>query len=251
MIEGIGITKRYGSATVLSDVSLTIYPGKITSIIGPNGAGKSTLLNILSRLDKTNEGSVLVEGKAIQEWPPNDLAKKLSILKQANQINVRMTIRDLVSFGRFPHSQGRLTQTDWEHVDGSIQHLGLTEIQDKLLDHVSGGQRQRALIAMVVAQDTDCIFLDEPLNSLDMRHSVEMMKTLRKLASSLGKAVVVVLHDINFASCYSDQVVVLKNGRLVSQGSVNEILKEDLIEEVFGLEVRIEEFEGRRICIYY
>lgn len=251
MIEGKAVTKKYGETIVLDGVSLNIEKGKITSIIGPNGAGKSTLLGIVSRLVSPNEGDILVEGTGIKSWNPTDLAKKLSILKQSNTLNLRMTVRELVSFGRFPYSQGRLTDEDWRHVDNAMAHMDLSEIQDKLLDHLSGGQRQRAFIAMVVAQNTDYILLDEPLNSLDMKHSVEMMKTLQSLAHNLGKAIVLVLHDINFASCYSDIIIALRDGRLVRQGTVEEIIQEDAIKEIFDMPMRIEEIDGQRICIYF
>lgn len=251
MIEVKGITKKYGEAKVLEGISLQIEKGKITSIIGPNGAGKTTLLGIISRLIKPDAGSVLIEGREIAGWEANELAKKISILKQSNFLNVRLTIRELVSFGRFPHSQGRLTDEDWYHVDRAIAHLGLTGIQEKLLDRLSGGQRQRAFIAMVVAQNTEYILLDEPLNSLDMKRSVEMMKILGSLAHDLGKTIILVLHDINFASCYSDAIIALKDGRLARQGSVEEIIREQVIEEIFEMQLRIEKIEGRNICIYF
>src|SRR5690606_2693720 len=137
-------------------------------------------------------------------------AKKVSILKQSNQINLRLTVRELVSFGRFPYSQGRLTEEDWVCVDEAIRYMELEELQHEYLDELSGGQRQRAFIAMVIAQDTDYILLDEPLNNLDMKHAVQIMKTLRKLVDERGKTVVLVIHDINFASVYSDYIVALK-----------------------------------------
>src|SRR5699024_9319956 len=130
----------------------------------------------------------------------NDLAKKISILKQANSINLKLTVRELVSFGRFPYSQGRLTKKDWEKVDEAIDYMELRDMQHKYLDQLSGGQRQRAHIAMVIAQDTEYILLDEPLNNLDMRHAVQIMKTLRRLVDELGKTILIVIHDINFAS---------------------------------------------------
>src|SRR5690606_10310556 len=162
-------------------VTVKIAKGKITSFIGPNGAGKSTLLSMVSRLIVKDEGEILIDGMDIDKRKNQELAKKVSILKQSNQINLRLTVRELVSFGRFPYSQGRLTEEDWVHVDEAIQFMELEEIQHEYLDELSGGQRQRAFIAMVIAQDTDYILLDEPLNNLDMKHAVQIMKTLRKL----------------------------------------------------------------------
>jgi iron complex transport system ATP-binding protein len=251
MIEVRGITKRYGAVKVLDGVSLKMERGKITSIIGSNGAGKTTLLGIVSRLIKPDEGTVLLDGRELRAWEANELARTISILKQSNHLNIRLTIRELVSFGRFPYSQGRLNKEDWAAVDQAIEHLKLRDIQEKQLDRLSGGQRQRAFIAMVVAQDTEYVLLDEPLNSLDMKHSVEMMRVLQSLAHDLGKTVIVVLHDINFASCYSDEIIALKDGKLARQGTVDEIVREDVIESIFEMKLRIEEIENRKICVYF
>jgi iron complex transport system ATP-binding protein len=251
MIEVENVTKKYGQTNVLQNVSLNIEKGKITSFIGPNGAGKTTLLGVISRLIKHESGKILIEGKEIGDWNSVELAKKISILKQSNFLSVRLTIRDLVSFGRFPYSQGNLKKEDWRFVEQAIEYLKLTEIQDKYLDELSGGQRQRAFIAMVVAQNTEYVLLDEPLNNLDMKHSSEMMKTLRNLTDELGKTVVLVLHDINFASVYSDKIIALKNGELAAQGTIREMIREDVLKEIFDIDFRIEEIGSQRICIYY
>lgn len=138
---------------------------------------------------------------------------------------MRFTIRELVCFGRFPHSQGRLKDEDHNIVDTALEHLGITDIQNKYLDELSGGQRQMAFIAMVVAQDTDYVFLDEPLNNLDIKHSVEIMQTLRRLAHEFNKAVVIVIHDINFASCYSDNIVAMKKAKWLNRVRFRKWLK--------------------------
>src|SRR5690625_1306867 len=199
MVDIKSVFKAYNKKTVIDDVSLEIPKGKITSFIGPNGAGKSTLISMISRLIAKDEGIITVDGKDITETKDSELARKISILKQSNTMNVKLTIRELISFGRFPHSQGNLKKHDWEKVDEAIDYMELRDIQHKYLDELSGGQRQRAYIGMVLAQDTDFILLDEPLNNLDMRHSVQIMKTLRRLVDDLGKTIVIVIHDINFA----------------------------------------------------
>src|SRR5699024_986971 len=203
---------------IIEDVSLHIEKGTITSFIGPNGAGKSTIISMISRLITRDEGDITIDGYDVLRTKDKELAKKISILKQSNAINLKLTVRELVSFGRFPYSQGKLNKEDWEKVDEAIAYLELEELQDKYLDQLSGGQRQRAHIAMVVAQDTEFILLDEPLNNLDMRHATQIMKTLRRLVDEMGKTIVIVIHDINFASCYSDQIVALKDGKIVKQG---------------------------------
>ena len=251
MIEVINAVKKYGNSKVINDVSVKIEKGKITSFIGPNGAGKTTLLGIISRLIKPEGGQIIIDGKELHQWNSSDLAKKISILKQSNFLSVRLTIRDLVSFGRFPYSHGNLTGEDREFVNQAIEYLKLTDIQDKFLDELSGGQRQRAFIAMVVAQNTDYVLLDEPLNNLDMKHSQEMMKTLRNLTDEMGKTIVLVLHDINFASVYSDRIIALKKGKLAKYGTVDEMIREDVLAEIFEMTFRIEEIGKQRICIYF
>lgn len=251
MVEVQNVSKVYGIKSVVKDVSLHIAKGKITSFIGTNGAGKSTLLSMVSRLIPQDKGQVLLDGKELQSYKSNDLAKSISILKQSNNVNVRITIRELISFGRFPYSQGRLGKEDWKHVDEAIQYMELVDLQDKFIDQLSGGQLQRAYIAMVLAQDTDYILLDEPLNNLDMKHSVQIMKALRKMVNDFGKTIVIVIHDINFASCYSDYIVALKDGKVIQEGTTEEIISNEVLKEVFDMEFDIHQINGNRICAYF
>lgn len=251
MIVIKNIIKKYSNKTVVDNVSINIEKGKITSFIGPNGAGKSTVLSIITRLMDKENGEVIIEGKNIEQWDKKELSKKISILKQSNNINLKLTIRELVSFGRFPHSQGNLTVEDNKHIDEAIEYMKLKDIENKYIDELSGGQRQRAYIAMVIAQNTEYIFLDEPLNNLDMKHSVEMMKVLRNLCDELGKTVVLVMHDINYTSCYSDYIVALKDGKIANFGTVEEIMKKDVLEKIYEMEFDIREINGDKICIYF
>ncbi|ASB59696.1 iron ABC transporter ATP-binding protein [Bacillus sp. A053] len=251
MVEVKNVSKQYGGKVVLEETSVTIQKGKITSFIGPNGAGKSTLLSIMSRLIKKDSGEIYIDGQEIGSCDSKELAKKMSILKQANQINIRLTIKDLVSFGRFPYSQGRLTEEDWVHINQALSYMKLEDIQDKYLDQLSGGQCQRAFIAMVIAQDTDYIFLDEPLNNLDMKHSVEIMKLLKRLVKELGKTIVIVIHDINFASVYSDYIVALKNGRIVKEGPPEKIIETSVLEEIYDMTIPIQTIDHQRIGVYF
>ncbi|MBU5484668.1 ABC transporter ATP-binding protein [Clostridium sp. MSJ-11] len=251
MIEIKNVVKKYGDKNVVDNISMKILDGKITSFIGPNGAGKSTLLSMISRLLKKDNGEIFIDGKEISAWDNDELAKRLSILKQSNHINIRLTIRELVSFGRFPYSKGALTKEDWKYVDEAIEYMKLSDIQNKYLDQLSGGQRQRAYIAMVIAQNTDYILLDEPLNNLDMKHSVQIMKILRSLVDDLGKTIILVIHDINFASCYSDYIVALKDGKLVSKGNTNKIIDESVLGEIYNMDFQIKNIENNRICVYY
>lgn len=251
MVNVINVTKQYGGKEVIDNVSVNIQRGKITSFIGPNGAGKSTLLSMVSRLIDADSGEILIDNKNIIETNNNELAKKVSILKQTNHINIRLTIRDLVSFGRFPYSQGNLSEEDWRHINDAIAYMELTDIQDKYLDQLSGGQRQRAYIAMVVAQDTEYILLDEPLNNLDMKHSVQIMKVLKRMVKELNKTIVVVLHDINFASFYSDYIVALKDGKIIKEGPTNEIINNGALKEIYDMDITINNINDQRVCIYF
>lgn len=251
MLKTENISKAYDKKTVLDALSIEIPKGKITSFIGANGAGKSTLLAIISRLMVKSGGRVLLEERDLKDIPDNELARKLSILNQANQINIRLSVRELVAFGRFPYSKGRLTSADEKHIDAALAYLELNDMQHRYLDQLSGGQRQRAFIAMIIAQDTDYLLLDEPLNNLDMKHSVQIMKILRRLTDELGKTVVVVIHDINFASCYSDYIAALKDGRLLRFGPAGEIIENECLREIFDMDFDVQNIQGNKICAYF
>lgn len=251
MVDIKSVFKTYNKKTVIDDVSLSIPKGKITSFIGPNGAGKSTLISMVSRLIAKDEGIITIEGKDITEVKDEKLARKISILKQSNTMNVKLTIRELVSFGRFPYCKGNLKKEDIKKVDEAIRYMALEDMQNKYLDELSGGQRQRAYIAMVLAQDTEYILLDEPLNNLDMRHSVQIMKTLRRLVDELGKTVVIVIHDINFASCYSDEIVALKDGKIVKQGRTCDVIDSCVLKDIYDMDIDIKEIDNQRICVYF
>lgn len=251
MIEVKNLVKKYGGIKVVDEVSLCIPEGKITSLIGPNGAGKSTLLSMISRLIKKDAGEIYVDGKELDLWNSQALSKKISILRQNNHIDLKLTIKELVSFGRFPYTQGNLTVEDWEIVDRSIRYLQLSEIQDKYLHELSGGQRQRAYLAMVIAQDTDYIFLDEPLNNLDLHHAVEIMKILRSLVQNLGKTVVLVIHDINIASCYSDYIVAMQDGRIAKEGGQDVIMNQAVLKDIYKLDFHIGRINDQKVCVYY
>ncbi|WP_270942400.1 ABC transporter ATP-binding protein [Romboutsia lituseburensis] len=251
MIVVKDLIKKYSNKTVVDNVSINIEKGKITSFIGPNGAGKSTALSMITRLMKKDGGKIIIDGKNLDEWNNKELSKKIAILKQSNNVNLKLTIRELVSFGRFPHSQGRLTDEDNKYIDEAIEYMKLKNIEDKYLDELSGGQRQRAYIAMVIAQNTEYVFLDEPLNNLDMKHSVEMMKVLRNLCDELGKTVVLVMHDINYTSCYSDYIVALKDGKIASYGTRDEIINKETLESIYEMEFNITEINGEKICVYF
>ncbi len=251
MIEIKNISKSFGERSILKGVDLKFEEGKITALIGSNGAGKSTLLSVISRLLKQDEGVVLINDKNITEYKNKVLAQQLSILKQFNNTAIRITVRELISFGRFPYSENKLTEKDEQKIREAIEFLSLEDLQDSFLDELSGGQKQRAYLAMVVAQDTQYILLDEPLNNLDMKHSVHMMKTLRKLCDELNKTIIIVLHDINFAASFSDYIVALKNGNVQYYDKTSQVIREEVLEEIFEIPFRITLCNNRKICNYY
>ncbi|OTQ59957.1 ABC transporter ATP-binding protein [Gilliamella sp. A7] len=251
MIEIDNISKKYQTIPVLKNVKATIPQGGITAIIGPNGAGKSTLLSIISRLLLADEGQVKIQNMDVVNTPSDKLATYLSVLRQENRFTSRLTVFELVGFGRYPYSKGRLNKDDLVHINRALEFLNLTEYKDRFLDELSGGQRQRAYVAMVLCQDTEYVLLDEPLNNLDMKHAVTMMKQLRRAADELGKTIVIVIHDINFASVYSDYILAMKDGQLFYQGRPEQIMDSTILEEIFDTPVKIENIHNQNIAIYY
>ncbi len=251
MISVRKVSHRYDKQVVLDDVGLTLPVGQLTSIVGANGAGKSTLLSVISRLIKPESGSVFIDDLDVQSSSDDAIARRLAVLRQDNRVTARLTVVDLVRFGRFPYSKGRLTPQDHELVDEALDYLDLQPLRDRFLDQLSGGQRQRAYIAMILAQDTDYILLDEPLNNLDMKHSSSMMTLLRRAADDLGKTIVLVLHDINFASCYSDHIVAMRDGRVIIQGTPSDIMQREVLRDVFDMDIHVQDLHGVRLGIFW
>lgn len=245
------LRKTYEDATVVDDVSLDLPHGKVISMIGPNGAGKSTVLGMISRLVAKSSGAVEFQGKDLEKWESRELAKRLAILTQANNVQMKLTVRELVAFGRFPHSGSNLSQKDWEIVDRSISYMELEDFAERFIDEMSGGQRQRAFIAMVLAQDTEYVLLDEPTNNLDIYHATQMMKLVRRLCDELGKTVILVLHEINLAAFYSDYICAFKNGKIAAWGTVNEVMTPEQLKLIYGVDFQIHEIDGRPLAIFH
>ncbi|MFL0456716.1 ABC transporter ATP-binding protein [Brachybacterium paraconglomeratum] len=248
------VRKEYRSATgtvQIGPVTTDIPSGGVTALVGPNGAGKSTLLTMVGRLLGIDEGQIEVAGYDIASTASKDLAKILSVLRQENHFITRLTVRQLVGFGRFPYSKGRLTRLDEQKISEAIDFLNLDDLEDRYLDQLSGGQRQRAYVAMVLAQDTEYVLLDEPLNNLDMRHSVQMMGRLRDAARELGRTVVVVLHDVNFAAHYADHIIAMKEGAVVEAGPVARIMDGEVLSRVFDTPVQVIDGPTGPLAVYY
>lgn len=245
------LVKKYDGKTVVDSVSFEIPKGKVTSLIGPNGAGKSTVMGIISRLIARDSGEVSFEDRDISGWKSRELAKRLAILTQTNNIQMKLTVRELVTFGRFPYSAGHNTAEDEKIIDQALDYMELGPIQDQFIDELSGGQRQRAYIAMVIAQDTEYVLLDEPTNNLDIYHASNMMKIVRRLCDELGKTVILVLHEINYAAFYSDYICAFAGGKIVKMGTVKEVMTKENLAEIYNVDFEIMEIEGKPLSIYY
>lgn len=250
MISIRNARKHYGEEVKIGPLNIEIPKAGITSLIGPNGAGKSTTLLMIGRLLKMDEGQIMVANMDVSTTKSSDLAKILTILRQENHFITRLTVRQLVGFGRFPYSKGRLTKEDEAIITKYIDFLELTDLEHRFLDELSGGQRQRAYVAMVLCQETEYVLLDEPLNNLDIARSVQMMEHLRKAADEFGRTFVLVMHDINFAAKYSDRICAMKDGQIVAFGTVEEIMKADLLSDIYETKIEIIEGPYGPIAVY-
>lgn len=251
MITLDNVSRSYSDEVTIGPVTIDIPHHGVTALVGPNGAGKSTLLTMIGRLQKPDSGTITVGDMDIATTPSADIAKKLSILRQENHFVTRLTVRQLVGFGRYPYSHGRLNVEDEKHITEAIDFLNLTELENRFLDQLSGGQRQRAYVAMVLAQDTEYVLLDEPLNNLDMKHSVQMMKQLRRACDELGRTVIIVLHDINYAARYADHICAMTDGKVTDFGPTEEIVRPEILTRIFGTPVKVLETEDGPLASYF
>jgi len=250
MINIQNARKWYAEEVKIGPLNIEIPKAGITSLIGPNGAGKSTTLLMIGRLLHMDEGQITVAGMDVSKTKSSDLAKILTILRQENHFMTRLTVRQLVGFGRFPYSQGRLTKEDEKIISKYIDFLELKELEHRFLDELSGGQRQRAYVAMVLCQETEYVLLDEPLNNLDIARAVQMMEHLKRAAAEFGRTILVVLHDINFAAKYSDRICAMKHGQIAAFGTVQEIMKPELLSDIFETKIDIIEGPYGPIAVY-
>ena len=247
----VGLNKRYEGKKVVNSVSFDIPKGKVLAMIGPNGAGKSTVMGMISRLIAKDSGVINFEGKDLSKWNSKELAKKLAILTQHNNIQMKLTVRELVAFGRFPYSGNHLTAEDQDMIDKAIAYMELQQFEECFIDELSGGQRQRAYIAMVIAQDTEYVLLDEPTNNLDIYHASNMMRMVRRLCDELGKTVILVLHEINYAAFYSDYICALVNGRVAKFGTVEEVINKETLSDIYKVDFETIQIHGKPLSVYY
>lgn len=247
MIEIEGLSLSRGGVRVLDDVSLQIPDRSLTMLIGPNGAGKSTLLGLIARLLRPSAGHVRVDGIDVFRAASDAVARKLAILRQENHILPQLTVEDLVGLGRYPHSRGRLSAEDRRQIADALYRADVAALARRRLSELSGGQRQRAFLAMVLAQDTPHLLLDEPLNNLDPRQAISMMRVLRYAVDDLSKSIVMVVHDVNCASFYGDRIVAMNAGRVVAMGPPEEVVVPSTLGMIYDVDMSVHEIGGTRI----
>ncbi|MGE0057509.1 MAG: ABC transporter ATP-binding protein, partial [Dehalococcoidia bacterium] len=235
------VTLAYGPLTVVDALSVSIKDASITSIIGPNGCGKSTLLRALSRLMKPACGTVILDGQSIHRLPTREVARRIGLLPQQPRAPEAITVEDLTRRGRYPHQNLFLPQTESDliAVERAMELAGVTELRHRPVDELSGGQRQRAWIAMTLAQDTPLLLLDEPTTFLDLAHQHEVLDLIERLNASEGKTVVMVLHDVNHAARASHEVIAMRDGKIVAQGTPREVISPERLQEIFEVQTRV------------
>ncbi|MBU5444720.1 ABC transporter ATP-binding protein [Paenibacillus sp. MSJ-34] len=245
----------YSDRFIVENLNLSIPEGKITALVGANGSGKSTILKAMARMMRPQAGTVFLDGKSIHSQPTKEVAKQLAILPQNPVAPEGLTVSELISYGRFPHQKGfgSLTKQDKEIIRWSIQVTGMGAFSDRPVDQLSGGQRQRAWIAMALAQGTNMLFLDEPTTYLDMAHQLEVLKLLQQLNGEQQRTIVMVVHDLNHATRFAQHMVAIKQGRIVSEGSPEEVMTQEVLREVFGIEADIipDPRTGVPLCLPY
>ncbi|MEM1065466.1 MAG: ABC transporter ATP-binding protein [Pseudomonadota bacterium] len=231
----------YGGALVFRDLSLAIPKGQVTALCGPNGCGKSTALKAMRGMLPATAGQVLLDQAPIEGWGAKALAREIAILGQSPSAPEEMQVRDLVALGRYSHRAAfrPLSAEDTAAIDAAIRATNLANLAARPLGALSGGQLQRAWLAMVVAQEAPAIFLDEPTNHLDIAHALSVLDLVRQLSRRTGKTIVIVLHDLNMAARVSDRIVLFRGGQVVADGSVAEVLTAELIQSVFEIDCHV------------
>ncbi|MFC6088042.1 ABC transporter ATP-binding protein [Saccharothrix lopnurensis] len=231
----------YGERLVVSGLDLDVLSGSVTAVIGPNGCGKSTLLRALGRLLPARSGAVLLDGERIDRTPTREVAKVLAVLPQSPRAPEGLTVAELVARGRHPHQSWyrQWSADDEAAVAAALEMTGMAALADRAVDELSGGQRQRAWISMALAQGTDLLLLDEPTTYLDLAHQIDVLDLVQRLNAEFGRTVVMVLHDLNLAARYADRLVAMRDGEVVVAGAPAEVLTEEVLLEVFGLEARV------------
>lgn len=242
------LTFAYGKKKVIDDLSLTLETGKITTLIGANGCGKSTLFQLMTKNLKPNGGKLTLYGKELSGIKLKEFAKQTAIVHQYNTAPPDLSVEKLVGYGRIPHHSFGMTgqkEEDEEKIRWAMEVTNVAKYKDNALAKLSGGQKQRAFIAMALAQDTKILFLDEPTTYLDIRYQLDILKLIKRLNQKYHITIVMVLHDINQAFYYSDEILAMKNGKIIRQGKPEEVITSELLKEVYGVELKISSADGK------
>lgn len=241
MFKLTNVSFNVADRTILQPISLEFQKAKITTLLGHNGCGKSTLMKLLSRQNAPYQGTILVDNQAIEQFDHKRFAMKVAYLPQHPPITDGITVRELVSFGRYPWKGafGRYSQADWDIIDDAIEKVELQHYQDRFVATLSGGERQRAWVAMLLAQQSECILLDEPTSALDIAHQHELLALIQQLNQTLGLTVIMVLHDVNMAAKFSDHLIALHSGRVIAQGSPETMMNSDTLENIYGIKLAL------------
>ncbi|OBZ95047.1 iron ABC transporter ATP-binding protein [Pararhizobium polonicum] len=248
-IENVSLSHR--GTPILRDINLSLPKGGITALVGPNGAGKSSLFSLIARLQPLQSGRITIDGLSVETTTSRKLAQRLAILRQDGAVASRLTVRELVGFGRFPHHQGRPDTEDHVLVEAALAQFDLQALSERFIDTLSGGQRQRAMVAMTFCQGTDYLLLDEPLNNLDMFHARQLMRSLRTIADEKQRTAIIVLHDINQAAAHADRIVAMRDGGVIADGTPEAVLTEDNLEAIFGYRMQIKEIDGKPLVLHH
>ena len=245
----------YGERTIVNELDLRIPAGQITALVGANGSGKSTILKAMARIIKPVKGGVFLDGKAVHKMPTKEVAKQLAILPQNPVAPEGLTVKELVTYGRFPHQNGfgSLTPEDKDMISWAVEVTGMREFMDQPIDQMSGGQRQRAWIAMALAQGTEVLFLDEPTTFLDMAHQLEVLKLLDQLQREENRTIVMVVHDLNHASQFAHHIIAIKDGSALYEGAPEEVITGPMLHDIFSIQADVipNPRTGKPLCLPY
>lgn len=243
---------KYNKNLILDNISFSIPKGKITTILGSNGCGKSTLIKIMSKNLKCNTGQVFLDGQNINEIKLKDFAKKVAIVHQENNAPYDLKVKELILYGRYPYKSlfKSMSEEDYKIVDEVMYMTDVYHFKDNFIKDLSGGQRQRVFLAMSLAQKTQILFLDEPTTYLDVKYQIEILDIVKKLNREEGLTIVMILHDINQAIKYSDEIIALKDGKIFAQGKTKDIVKKDTIKSIFNIDVEIIEAFQNKVVLF-
>ncbi|WP_084220082.1 ABC transporter ATP-binding protein [Jeotgalibacillus soli] len=245
----------YGAKDVVTKINLTIPAEKITAIVGPNGSGKSTILRAISRMIPAREGNVFINGENLLTIPDVEFAKNLSILSQSPDYVSGLTTRELISYGRLPRKKGfgKLEHMDVQAVEWALDVTNMKSLADVAFEELSDGQRQKAWIAVTIAQDASILILDEPMTYLDLQQQLEVMKLMERLNKEFDKTIVMALHDLNQAARFADKIIAIKEGSILAEGSPADVLRAETLCRLYGIEATVDMDPkiGKLVCYTY